>query len=124
MNPEYLPRRSFLKIRELAGEMPIDEIAAMVKLSTQTVAEVIAGRRQPSRIAVDDDHPLHDEMLTATRCAGCGALVFTWPCLGCQMSGLAPRSAESRIAGEPLKYKRQRIRRRQQGLPPPQRGAA
>lgn len=124
MNPEYLPRRSFLKIRELAGEMPTDEIAAVVKLSPQTVADVIAGRRQPSRIAVDDDHPLRDEMLTAKRCLGCGAMVFTWPCLGCQMSGAAPRSAAAPIAGESLKYKRQRIRRRQHGLPPPQRGAA
>ena len=123
MSPDYLDRRSYLKIRELAGEMPVVEIAAIVKISTQTVVEVIAGTRQPSRIVVDDDHPLREEMLTATRCTGCGALVFARPCLGCQMAERKPLPAQ-RIRGKHLRDKLTRTKRRQQGVPPPQREAA
>ncbi len=108
MTSEYLSRRSFLKIRELAGDSSPPAIAAEVGLSVETVVAVIEGRRQPSRIVVDDDHPLRDEMLTAQRCAGCGALVFTWPCLGCAMAeGHVPLPPQ-RLSGAGLKYKRQR----------------
>jgi hypothetical protein len=117
MTSEYLSRRSFLKIRELATDFAVHAIAGEVGVSPDCVTEVISGERQPSRIVVDDDHPLRDEMLEARRCHGCGALVFTWPCLACAMqSGSA--AATPRISGRDLKYKRSRTSARSRARSP------
>lgn len=103
---EYLPRRLYLRIRELAGEMTPLQIAEVVPLSLITIEGVLAGKLQPSRIVVDDDHPLREEMLTATRCDGCGARVFRWPCLACQLRVPAgERGVAERLAGKGLRQK-------------------
>ena len=111
MTSEYLSRRSFLRIRELATEMTPGRIAAEVGVSPDCVIQVISGERQPSRVVVDEDHPLRDEILTASRCRGCGALVFAWPCLACAMHS-GSHAATPRISGRDLKYKRSRTARR------------
>ena len=118
MTSEYLSRRSLLRIRELATELPVSAIAAEVGVSPDCVVEVISGRRHhPSRIVVDDDHPLRDEMLTARRCHGCGALVFTWPCLACAMQA-GNCAAAQRISGLDLKRKRSRAAARRHARSP------
>ncbi len=117
-NPaEYVSRRVWLLVRErLADGLPHDFIALEVGLSTGTIAGIAAERIRPSRIVVEEDDPLREEMLTAKRCPGCGALVFTWPCLACQMAAAAklpvkkakkPRAVK-RIGGRALKSKLRR----------------
>jgi hypothetical protein len=109
---EYLSRPVFLAVREqLAAGVKIAQIAADTGLATATIEGIEAGRVGPSRIVVDDDHPLRDEMLSATRCAGCGALVFAWPCLACQMAAGGPLAGD-RVSGLAAKAKRRRVRAR------------
>lgn len=110
MSHEYLSRRSFLTIRELAEEKSVAEIAQSLCLTQATVVAVLEGRLLPSRIVVDDDDPLREEMLTARRCQGCGALVFRWPCLACAMA--AGKQPPKRLSGSAVKRKRQRARDR------------
>lgn len=120
MTSEYLSRRSFLIIRDAAEETEPVELAARLGLAVETVLEVLAGKRRPSRIVVDDDHPLRDEMLIARRCKGCGALVFTWPCLACDIASGASRATQQRVTGVGLKDKRRRTKaaaRRRTPLP-------
>jgi hypothetical protein len=108
----YLCRRDFLRIRELlADNVSAAEIAAETSLPAETIADIAAERIGPSRIAVEDDHPLREEMLTAKRCSGCGALVFAWPCLGCAMAGQKPQPQKvARMGGTQLKAKQRRLR--------------
>jgi hypothetical protein len=119
MSLEYVSRRKFLLVRErLAQQVALAEIAAETGLSTATVVAISEGRIGPSRIAVDDDHPLRDEMLRAKRCPGCGGLVFIWPCLACQITGaITPVPAsQKRTNREPAKYKRNRVKQRAKRL--------
>jgi len=108
-NDEYLPRKLYLRVRELlADASPYAAIAAETGLSEATVAAIANGSRQPSRIAVDDDHPLRDEMLSARRCPGCGALVFRWPCLACQIAASSTRSPKPQTSARRLPRPRTR----------------
>ena len=119
MSSEYVSRTLFLLVRErLTEPVTASEIATETGLSTATVVAIAAGRIRPSRIAVDDDHPLRDQMLNAKRCPGCGSLVFVWPCLACQITGeIAPVPApRKRTNREPAKYKRNRVKQRARRL--------
>ncbi len=115
MSSEYVSRRRFLHVRErLADQIPLTRIAAETGLSETTIAGIAAGQVSPSRIAVDDDHPLREQMLSARRCPGCGGLVFSWPCLACQITGaVAPVAAQPARKNRTLaKYKRNRLQNR------------
>ena len=119
MSSEYVSRPQFLHVRQrLADQATAFEITAETGLSATTVAAIAAGRIGPSRIAVDDDHPLREQMLSAKRCPGCGGLVFVWPCLACQITGaIAPVAApQKRTNREPAKYKRNRLKQRARRL--------
>ena len=119
MSSEYVSRPQFLHVRQrLADQATAPEIAAETGLATTTVVAIAAGQIGPSRIAVDDDHPLREQMLSAKRCPGCGGLVFTWPCLACQLTGaIAPvTAAKKRTNREPAKYKRNRLKQRARRL--------
>lgn len=115
MAAEYLTRRDYLQVRDrLAVGDPREQIAEELALAPATVAAIASGELLPSRIVVDDDHPLREEMLTATRCAGCGALVFTWPCLACQLAARRKPGGvkKQRLQGESLKNKLRRQQKR------------
>jgi hypothetical protein len=114
MSDEYLSRHKFLRAREMAAENAAPElIAAQLGLDLAQVQAILQDRLQPSRIVVDDDEPLREEILTSQRCEGCGALVYVWPCLACQMAGVIspPPPSTKRVRGENLKQKLRRLRR-------------
>ncbi len=112
MNDEYLPRRMYLRVRELLAEKcSTHQVALLVPLSPATIDQIAADQILPSRIVVEEDDPQRDEALTAQRCAGCGALVYAWPCLGCQMTR-GETVSRPRVGGLRLKYKQRRIHRR------------
>jgi hypothetical protein len=115
MSHEYLSRHKFLRAREMAAEnAPLEAIAAELGLCLKLVEAILQDQAQPSRIVVDDDQPLREEILTSSRCPGCGALVYAWPCLACQMAGQIspPPAAGPRVRGANLKQKLRRLKRR------------
>ncbi len=113
MTRPYLSRRSFLEVRHLLAEnVPFAAIAEQTGVALRTIADIAQDAVLPSRIAEDEEHPLWEEMQHSRRCPGCGALVFLWPCLACQLTACAggggvkvPRKA----AGLKLKDKRRRV---------------
>jgi hypothetical protein len=84
-------------------------------LTANTIAAIQADRIQPSRIVVEDDDPLREEMLTARRCHGCGALVFHWPCLACQLAAGGPTTKSQRLTLDQSLEKLRRARTAQRG---------
>jgi hypothetical protein len=115
MPTTYLPRRIWLRVRELlAAQTALETIAEVTQLSPSTIAAIASGELQPSRIVVDDHDPNREEILKAQRCHGCGALVYVWPCLGCQMSLAVaePEPVVRQVRGLGLKRKHKREQRR------------
>src|SRR5687768_5518648 len=101
MNAEYVSRWAFLKARELlALAQPVVDIAAQLKLLPATIEAIAAGELTHSHLVIEEDEPERDAMLTSRRCAGCGGMVYVWPCLTCQLRA-APASAPRRtLRGE------------------------
>jgi hypothetical protein len=98
----------------IAQQQPLEIIAEITQLSPSTIADIGSGELQPSRIVVDDHDPNREEILKAQRCRGCGALVYVWPCLACQMCTAVaePEPVAGRVRGLALKHKRRREQRR------------
>jgi hypothetical protein len=119
MSPTHLSRRLWLEVRDRLAVLESPEaVAAATQLPLDTIAAIASGQLLPSRIVVDDHDPERDEILQATRCRGCGGLVYVWPCLACQLEGPAAKSPadhdQPRLSGLALKHKRRRERARQQ----------
>lgn len=115
MSHAYLSRHKWLQVRELLDQQQtLAAIAEVTQLSPSTIAAIASGELQPSRIVVDDLDPNREEILKAKRCVGCGALVYIWPCLACQMSTAvaAPKPVAGHVRGLALKHKRRREQRR------------
>lgn len=112
MNAEYLPRRLYLRVRELLADgLSHAQIAASVPVGLATIEGIATGELRPSRIVVDADDPEREQMLAARRCPGCGAMVYVWPCLGCQVASGQPAPAQ-RLGGLRLKRLRARVRKK------------
>ncbi|HTN73748.1 MAG TPA: hypothetical protein VL096_00825 [Pirellulaceae bacterium] len=113
---DHLARRDFLRVRELLAEqIPPPQIAQSLALPLQTVLGIASGEQQPSRLIVEQDDSPREEMLTSRRCPGCGAMVYVWPCLGCQIASGEPATPRRKqLGGLSLKLKRRRLAARHQ----------
>jgi len=111
MTAEHISRRAFLKARELlAIRRPIEEISLETGLSLGAIRDIDADRVQPSRLIVEDDDPMREEVLKSRRCPGCGAMVYHWPCLACQFESRDAANARNR--GKNRKQKLARLARK------------
>jgi len=82
--------------RALAARMRITEIARELNLSVWTIAKIKDEQRFAYDPVSDDDLPEDDappDYLAGNmrRCGGCGAMVYLWPCLACQMATMTQR---------------------------------
>jgi hypothetical protein len=67
------------------------QIARELDLSVGTVSRIAGERRFQAETISEADLPEDDgppDYLAANlrRCAGCGAMVYVWPCLACRMA--------------------------------------
>ena len=95
-----LTREQFVEVRRMLGEGKRQvQIARALDLSVWTVTR-IASEPQFQRDDLldgelpEDDGPVDFVSRALRRCTGCGAMVYRWPCLACQMAD-SPRVAEA-----------------------------
>jgi len=67
------------------------EIARALNLSMWTIARIADDRQMrrdpvPEEELPEDDAPADYVANDLRRCGGCGALVYVWPCIACQMA--------------------------------------
>jgi hypothetical protein len=82
--------------RALAAGARHVEIARELNLSVWTIA-LIANNRRYETEDVDevdlpvDDAPAEYEAKNLRRCGGCGAMIYVFPCVACQLAGMTQR---------------------------------
>ena len=82
---------NFARVSELAAAGHSRRwIARRLRIDRETVAKLLrqthenpAEIRLPSNLPAPDDTPPGFDPANLRRCAGCGALVYLWPCLAC-----------------------------------------
>jgi hypothetical protein len=112
----------FLAVRRglLAGLRHV-EIARELDLGVWTVDRIAARLRYENDPAAaelpEDDAPPDYAAAKLRRCPGCGAMVYVWPCIACQMATMTRVAPAAEVGDEPEEaderpnYK-QRLRRK------------
>ena len=78
-------------VRMLRAGMRRVEIARELELGVDAVERIAGDLRRGREMATesdlpDDDAPPGYVASNLRRCAGCGAMVYLWPCLACRMA--------------------------------------
>jgi hypothetical protein len=81
----------------LAAGTTYFQISRRTGLSTRTIARIAAaGRRQLTSGDIHDDRPAGFDSECLNRCRGCGASIYLWPCLQCELRAKAEGREETR----------------------------
>lgn len=81
----------------LAAGLTHLQISRRTGLSSRTVARIAAqGRRQLTAADIHDDRPAGFEADCLNRCRGCGARIYLWPCLQCELRARGEAREETR----------------------------
>ena len=81
----------------LASGLTHLQISRRTGLSRRTVARIAAqGRRQLTAADIHDDRPAGFEAECLNRCRGCGARIYLWPCLQCELRARGEAREETR----------------------------
>ena len=116
--PEFLAVRRALA----AGQRQVD-IAREFDLGIWTIERIAARLRyDEDPLAVElpeDDAPPDYSAANLRRCSGCGAMVYVWPCIACQLDTMERVAPAEEVEDGPdeidarLNYKQRRWRRKQ-----------
>lgn len=97
MSSPVLPQKAERVRMLLAAGVTHSQIARRTGLSRRTVARIAArGRRLLTAADIHDDRPAGFEEQCLNRCRGCGATVYLWPCLQCELRTRAEARQETR----------------------------
>lgn len=66
----------------LADGVSALQVSKRLEISYTTVSRIKFGELKPSR--AEDRKLLIDSPMPGSRCPGCGAIIFVWPCVGCR----------------------------------------
>ena len=88
MNRRVTPEIAALARQLLDLGWPQRLIARQLHISVPTVSRIATGQWKP---ATQREDPLAELEQSATRCPGCGGLVYHWPCLACELRAKAER---------------------------------
>jgi hypothetical protein len=81
----------------LAAGCSYTQIYRRTGLSRRTIARIAAqGRRELTAADIHDDRPAGFDQDCLNRCRGCGARVYLWPCLQCELKAKAESREEMR----------------------------
>jgi hypothetical protein len=81
----------------LAAGLTHLQITRRTGLSRRTIARIAAqGRRQLTAADIHDDRPAGFEAECLNRCRGCGARIYLWPCLQCELRARGDAREETR----------------------------
>src|SRR4051812_4658004 len=81
----------------LAAGNTHSQVARRTGLSTRTIARIAAGgRRQLTAEDIHDDRPAGFDGECLNRCRGCGASIYLWPCMQCELQARAQEREEIR----------------------------
>ena len=75
------------------------QVSRRTGLSRRTVARLAAeGRRKLTAADISDDRPAGFDQECLNRCRGCGARIYLWPCLQCEVRAKVAAREEVRKA--------------------------
>ena len=97
MSNHALPQTKERARMLLAAGLSQVQISRRTGLSRRTVARIAhQGRRQLTAADIHDDRPAGFDRQCLDRCRGCGARIYLWPCLVCEVRGKAQAREEVR----------------------------
>ncbi len=83
----------------LAAGCSHTQITRRTGLSRRTIARIAkAGRRKLVAKDISDEHPAGFEAECLNRCRGCGARIYLWPCMQCELRARVAARQEVRKA--------------------------
>ena len=81
----------------LAAGCSHTQISRRTGLSRRTISRIAAqGRRKLTATDIHDDRPAGFDRECLNRCRGCGARIYLWPCLQCELRAKAAARDETR----------------------------
>ena len=83
----------------LAAGCSHSQIARRTGFSRRTIGRIAAeGRRKLTAADIHDDRPAGFDRECLNRCQGCGARIYLWPCLQCELRARGEARDEVRKA--------------------------